>query len=295
MKIKLLAAFLLVALFVSCSGDEADPVTPVIAEKNIKFININYLSGGDIGTRRFVFENNRIAAFEFYGQTGNKFFHTNYTYSADGLLILEESYNDLNNTFYSSVSFEYDDFGRIKKTVQSLAATTEPSQYINEFIYSSDSAIIKQTRDKEGGKVLWETKYMLNNNGQVYKIVRDTGSASFFNEEVVYSGNNVVMLTKDGIVSQFTYDMANEPKGHYLKMYQNQFGTYKPNSILHEGHFLFEGMYNFKRVTTDNFIVKEEGGTLYSYEYEFDSDGFPIRNFAFEDGVALFDMYIEYE
>jgi hypothetical protein len=78
-------------------------------------------------------------------------------------------------------------------------------------------------------------------------------------------------------------------------MYENQFGAYEPNTVLYESHFLFEGILNYRRINTQNYILSESDGVKnYTYTYEFDNDNYPVKKALYNNGQLYYTMEISY-
>ena len=290
MKFRLLffAAFL---AFASCSSDDSsETVNLPVEHKDLKEITSYYAN--DVIAELRKFENNKLKKRYLY-DSGEQVFEDLYTYNEDGLLIERHSTTTDGIEFNQSVN--YDGQGRISE-IENYDGHYE--KYT--FDYSQEGKII-ETRISDGGAGVSQsqTVYELNNEGYITKVK----SGALTIAEYDYQGDKVIkykaMYYNDGVLEEdmtaeynYSYDMNTEVKGEYINVWNNLFGNSKTNYILY-------------RVPSRPIFTKNNYLSAYTYngvtivtttmQYEFDANGFPVKQENFSDDGYYTKHIITYQ
>ncbi|WP_417353054.1 hypothetical protein [Flavobacterium alkalisoli] len=300
MKLRLLffAAFLSLA---SCSSDDStDPVNGNPVDKNLKEI-ARYNDGEDQISELRKFTDNKMTERYIYNE-GEAYFSDLYTYNEQGLLISRTASIE-DQTAVTEIT--YDELGKIIAIDVTSSFSGNPYSVDHSTVDYTEEGVIKVTMINVQGSDTTVSKYnyYLDAQGRVYKIASVNSNEELnYLCEAVYNGNNVVtyysnMDSETGTYlnsSIYTYDNETVVKGDFLKVAYNQFGDNKANHVL----FKQTGIV----VISENYLIaneavsfgQENSGTV---TYEFDNDGFPVKQTAFVDGEAdpVSEYLITYE
>jgi len=292
MKNKLLLFAFITAFLMACSSD--DETTPVGVEDpvltDLKEIN-SYTDGNEMENRKF--ENNLLRERYFIRENGDVYFEDIYSYNAQNLLIgrnVNVQYEDGSTASVNQV-VSYDSLGRIIKIVdnQTFDGNTDNIQTnFTDFDYSMPNTIVATS--VTAGLSPSVTKYHLNSEGLVYMKTYDnsqhTVEATFTNGNIVTVSRTTYNSPTDILISTTSnlYDLQTEVKGEYLKIATNQFGTVKANAAIYKSDV---------SSNSSNYILNSQmnGNTDTTYEYQFNSAGYPTN-------VKLFDtngLYLEHQ
>ena len=130
----------------------------------------------------------------------------------------------------------------------------------------------------------------------VYK--RTTGGAFPKTQEAEYNGNNISSITwteynnvTEEYVSKttnFIYDMTTPVKGEFINDGSNRYGNNNPVIYLDSFGFLF-GIENYmiNRINFD--------GSVSEIQYQFDNDGYPIKQTIYRNGELESEFLITYQ
>lgn len=267
MKSEILFVFVALSLF-SCSGsDDNGPVETIT--KDLKEI-ATYIDDGDayLIDQLKIYQNNRLTERYIYGD--DFLFSDLYTYDQNGRLIHRiAGYED----YYENTTIQYDNQGRISSIEiingniheQKVFDYSVPGKILMEMVKFHDSDPFVQ-------QFFMHITYDLNNEGLVYRITKSDDINLYEVNEVEYTGNNITSKTFTHYDNEiganvtqtynYSYDMETPVKGHYLNKEFNQFGSNPANHVLYFEDYVAE---------KDKYLISS------SYEYEFDSDGYPVK------------------
>lgn len=205
-----------------------------------------------------------------------------YFYTENGLLDYIEGYRNQNLVYKYQLS--YDSLGKIiTYQIISYPVDGQLDFVINiNYTYQADK-IIAQSDENSPGGIYYE--FYLNNLGQVNKM--DVfGNIS----EVTYQEGKLVSWSGNDVTILYTYNENTLPKGDYLKFYKNMFGDYEPNLVLYSAGFslLLDSSVNYLSEESSSFET-------YTYQYEYDEEGYPTRKKKINEGNIIEEDLIEYE
>ena len=286
MKFKaLLFAFVAISL-TSCSGDDSNPVDnnpDPIVEKDIAKIVI--LSEGDTSAV-FNYENNMLKE-RFLYLDGQMWHEDFYDYNEEGLRVGRTVYEYGELGFTESI--EYDDSNRIERIRQEIPNALLVT--VMTFDYSLTDKIIMNVTEYNWDDITYdESIFDLDETGRIYKITSDSDI-----KEAVYSGNNITQIIKtngeSSGVDTYVFDMETDVKGSFLEINYNQFGTNMNNHIVHNSEFAPE----IDKLVIDETWQWNDEITTIGYEYEFDEDGFPVKQMIYQEGFPPAELIIIYQ
>lgn len=273
MKFKLLLIFI-VSLLISCTGEDDVPAT---VEKDLaSTIAYTYFNGNVVARIETYFAENKPSQMLFYsGSSLDKKYV--YTYGTDGQVTELHVYNRWGNLAVTS-EYEYDDLGRIISltTTDAIPEDMEWGSDLITYIHNNDNTVTLNRFSPEG-TLLNQLTYHINSSGKIYKSVQNGETTGEFE----YDGDDIIAFTSG--ISHFTYsyDEDNEVKGHYLNFFRNQMPGYELNYVI-------VGSFTSALSSTAKYMVGQDntnGPTDATYEFEFDSDGYPVRKKVFTGDV----------
>jgi hypothetical protein len=284
MKLRLLFFATFLSLM-SCSEDDGTTPVSVPTTENLKQITYYNTQDDDADGIDAIlkFQENKLVERHLFNLDGEAYLEDYYTYDSNGRMVthIANVYQDGSETF--DQTFEYDAIGRL-----TLAKNTYNGTYTEEsFDYSVANKITKTTSyffsDGMNDYSVIEVFDLLP-DGRVYKI-----TGEYLISQVEYAGNNIVLRIETDVESgetvtyNYTYDMQTAVKGHYLNYVFDNYGENKANHVIKTGHF---------SVAKDNFMTSGDG---YVKEYEFNNNGYPVKDLFYVDGVLQYKYEITYE
>jgi hypothetical protein len=276
MKLRLLffAVFLMLA---SCSGDD-DATTENSTATDLKEIAY-YDATENLLFGLSNFQDNKVT--EKYGYFNQEISYIDhYIYDNNGRLT-SRYFTEYDIPVTQDI--EYDDSGRIV-----LIKDDYDSFVLNKvFDYTSSNKIVMTETATGSMSYTRQCVYDLLPDGRIYKITSD-----YKVDEVQYTGNNITSRTLIDtqneepytIVYNYTYDNQNPVKGEYLSRGYNQFGTNKANEVIFLEDFI---------IAKDNYILSD--GTGNTKVYEFNSDGYPVKELNYTNAVLKYWFEISYQ
>ena len=281
MRLKIFVAFALMAL-ASCSGDDApatqpdNPGTQDPVQKDLARIT-KYKAGEALPIEQWTFSGNRPIQYKTAMVTGGPLTHVEHYTFQNGHL----SYTDIyeNGTRVRYILYDYDEQGRLLKT-DDMQVDGEFHSSVYDYIYDGNSITWKRNNFILGF-------YKLNDEGQIYR----DGQKDETIYELDYDGNNLTSWTYVhpwGTQDVVTYTYNDIPvKGHYLRYNRNLYAS-QANMVLIRGIFATES-------DSDNYLVSIDAtSNILTYQYQFDSDGYPVQKSAYRNNVLQFTEKIEY-
>ena len=300
MKYRLL--FFAVALCtISCNNDDENVAIP--QEKNLKSISVFNNDGDSNIDETTIFENNRPIDNYIYDLQGQVISHQKFTYNPSGQLVLTEKFNG-NNEILNSGAIVYDTTGRMIGITSLLYFDIGMPglTYNTNFTYNADNTITRSTSN------LFEPVFIsyvfhIDNQGFVSKIIGDSEDPVEINYDIVddaqYVNGNITQWSRNGYFDEigeyellhnytFIYDAETEVKGKYLDIYRLQFGN--------DTNIALYGMFDYTIESSHNYIIQKttENGDIYTFEYEFDTDGYPIKKLVYLNNTLKSEINIEY-
>ena len=280
MKFKLLFAFMALSL-VSCNQDDDNsPLTPVVEKKLDKILSTNYKANGDIAsTATFTFDdNNRLLSKYIYNAAGELIGQRICTYNENGLLAEMDAHEDGASI---NTKYKYDNSGRVTES-DNLFAIIEGIRTIKTFTYNADGTISVIANEISYGPGGEETstaqyKYFVNSAGQIY---RRTNSNGDILAEAVYQGNNIVSFSEGNSDIVFDFNETNQTKGQFNGIVKNWYGDNWQNAILLDG-------FQAAGLGVSNYVIKQTSSSgILTYNYEFDTEGYPVKVERLNIGTA---------
>ena len=280
MKFKLLFAFMVLS-FVSCIEDDNNsPVTPVVEKKLDKMLSTNYNSNDAIvSTATLTFDDNdRLLSKYIYNASGKLIGQRICTYNENGLLAEMDAHEDGATI---NTKYKYDNSGRVTES-DNMFAVIEGVRTVSTFTYNADNTISVNTNMTSYGPEGEETstaqyKYFLNAAGQIY---RKTNSNGDILAEAVYQGNNIVSFSEGNSEIVFDFNETNQTKGQFHGIVKNWYGDNWQNAILLDG-------FQAAGLGVSNYVIKQTSSSgILTYNYEFDTEGYPIKVERLNIGTA---------
>ncbi len=282
MKLKIL--FFLTALcIISCSDNNYTPVN----EKELRKVSMFYNDGDENADASFLFYENRLVEINRHVNNETSTLYSCSYWEENMYISSYHYYSGSNSTVDASVY--YDSQNRI-----STIYVHEPLSVFTEkaFDYSVPGKItMNQVVDDGFETEESQTIYSLDTYGRIYKITVIDGNGGIeYISEADYNGDALALVTNTyysngNIVKEetipYNYNTSMEVKGAYNNLLASRCGTDVNSILLHEKFEVFK----------ENYI--ESYGNM-SFEYEFDQDGFPIKEKVYNNGVLSYYKVITY-
>lgn len=266
---------------VSCSDDDSS------GPKKLKSTTttIYYSNMENSGIETTTYKDNKPV---FTGKTslsGESVASTEYNYNSDGRLS--------GRTLYIGQSMEYkeiltyDGKGRIKEFKYTDYRFSENNDYLTTYSYNNDNTITKTLSYKLewGNEVSLTDVYTMNEQGLIY--MKENLSST---DILAFEGNNLInVLTSGNMTGTYIYDYAHPVKGEYLNIYKNQYGSYS--------NILLTGNFDKLAKAGDKYKISANSAPygLVTYSYEFDAEGYPVKETAFMDEQVMYTTAIVYQ
>lgn len=272
MKIKLLFAFIALSL-ASCSSDDdsgKDPSVDNGERKLDKIVQTEFNDDGSVkATAKTHFDDSDRAVLQLeYDGAGALAFQSEFTYNASGQLEKTDYFRFITTQKIaeSSKTISYDESGRVTAVNESFKHNGNPATSVTSYHYNANNTIIATADYSYGSTVT--TTYTVNANGQVYKKTDTAGAA----EEILYDGQNILTYTNGSNSSNFIYDTTHTPKGQHHATILNQYKGNITNAVLLGGFTSIAlGKTKYATGRTDS------NGDKYTYNYDFDSEDYPVK------------------
>ncbi|WP_417353052.1 hypothetical protein [Flavobacterium alkalisoli] len=280
MKLRLLffAAFL---SLVSCSSDDSS----VSGEQEKRLKKITYYEGDTFPVRVLFFQNNKIKTLHLLVISEELGYErTEYFYNDSGLLEKTESYRD--NMLYLKTMKEYDSTGRIIKNTTYFYSLEDQSEAIDSITFTYEPGKITAVSGENPANGIFYEFYV-NDLDQIYSI-----EAYGTTTTATYDDGNLASVVSEASSSttSCTYDNNLVPKGDYLNFYKNMYGNFEPNLVLSNSGFglVLESSNKYLKTLT-------KLDETYTYQYEFDEEGYPVRRKEILNGNVVSERVIEYQ
>jgi len=270
MKLKYLLV-LLTSLLLSCSNNDENTSTP--GKDLASTIDKHYFNGNVTSRIETYYSNNKATEMLFYtGSTlTQKYVHE---YGSDGQVAMLKIYN-LNNDLAVTNAYQYNNAGRLIGAVRTDLIEGDEIQWGPQttytYTYNEDTIVVNQA---SSGSPSDSFTYYVNTEGRIYKAVGENGSVL---GEVAYEGNNILWYKYGSTLMTYTYDHEHEAKGHYLNFFKNQMNGHELNHVV-------SGGFANALIGTDHYMIHQSGANGEvgaTYQFEFDSEGFPVKKSIF--------------
>jgi len=271
MKIKLLVAFMAIAL-VSCSkDDDSGSGNSGNGEKKLnRIIQTDFNENGSVKmTSQIQFDDNNkaLSTLEYDGD-GVLSTKRDFTYNKSGQVETMMYYTAATGIEIPNYSYTvtYKGDGRVESVSDSFISNGAAATSSMDYVYNENSTIVMTRNFSFGGATI--TTFYLDTAGSVYKKTDSAGTA----EQLIYAGKDVQKYSTEMFSSTFAYDNEHTPKGQQNNVVLNQYNGNVQNTLLLGGFTSFN-LGNTKYVTqrTDN------AADIYNYEYQFDEEGYPVK------------------
>lgn len=273
----LLACFAIVMASCSTHDDSSGNGNPSENEGEKKLreiVQTEFNENGSVKlTSKTQFDDNDRSLFWFqYDGAGELTTRFEYTYNQAGQLQGMTSYavQGSSETVDYSYTLTYDSNNRVitKEETSPVTASTT-------FTYNANNTVTV-IRSTGSGADMYST-YYLNNNGQLFKKTTETET-----ELLAYTGENILSYTNSTYSSSFTYDTTVTTKGQQQNVAINRYKGSKVNALMLEGLTAIDlGSTLYTSQKNDN------NGDVYTYEYQFDNEGYPIKVRCFKNGASI--------
>ncbi|WP_290698530.1 hypothetical protein [Lacinutrix sp.] len=276
-KSNIILSLLIILIFFGCNTED-DNVTPldnVIPIENVLYVKSIKTANTDNSylNQFYTYENNLLT-----NMTANSIYAATYSYNNDNNVITKQNSNE-NHTY------EYDSQGRLIKELN-----IDTNNYY-ELIYSSNNVFINESHN---GNLTTVSELTINSNGKITKVrlLNSTTSNLYTVLEYLYDNSgNIIKLTytepinggSDTIIS-YQYDQNKNPFYYALKSFRNN--TYYLECKDGIPNYINRGF----TPNNINMINYETYSNSREYNYEYNSDGYPIsRNITTQDTYFLYE------
>ena len=271
MKIKLLVAFMAIAL-VSCSkDDDSGSGNSGNGEKKLnRIIQTDFNENGSVKmTSQIQFDDNNkaLSTLEYDGD-GVLSTKRDFTYNKSGQVETMMYYTAATGIEIPNYSYTvtYKGDGRVESVSDSFISNGAAATSSMDYVYNENSTIVMTRNFSFGGATI--TTFYLDTAGSVYKKTDSAGTA----EQLIYAGKDVQKYSTEMFSSTFAYDNEHTPKGQQNNVVLNQYNGNVQNTLLLGGFTSFNlGNTKYVIQRTDN------GADAYNYEYQFDDEGYPVK------------------
>lgn len=297
MKIKLLACIAFLSLMSCSGGDDSAPVNtenPTPTEKKLKKISgYDMENGGNLISEQ-LFQNDLVKYVYVYNPDGSEYYHREYSYNNDGILVMLQTYED--NILTSRETITYDSQQRISNVLREFFSSGVTNVIHKDYVYNDDNTITNEVYDSQTSVT---NTFYLNDAGLV---IRSEADSEFDNniyiEEREYNGNNEVLFRRKSLnkttleytlqyEEAYSYDLATPVIGSYLN--PHRFGEFKANLVL---FYSFHQRY----ILNENYLTgRTSASENQTRSYEYDEEGYPVKLKVYRDDVLIIEDHIEYE